>query len=182
MSQFCTLQSAIRRTALFAAASAFRGNARVTAGPGLRHRRRCRSSGEFVGLQACRAALRFHDGEQLSGEVVERLVAGEQEHMRAGDRSAGGRVAIKIDDGKVNGDDELSAAGDLENRKSDRFLVIQATGEGWRRSARQRIDSDGLGEGTEIVVVEYPRAAPANGGTDADTSISPMPAEPSGDR
>jgi hypothetical protein len=121
----------------------------------------CRWSGEFVvgDRQACSAAVRFHSGDQLGCEVVERLVAGEQKHVCVGDCSAGGRVPIEIDHGKVNGDGQLTAAGDLENRKSYRFLVIHASREGWTCSIRQRIGTDGPGESTEIVVVDVTKAS-----------------------
>jgi hypothetical protein len=100
-------------------------------------------------VQACSAAVRFHRGDQLGCEVVERLVAGEQKHVRVGDCSAGGRVAIQIDHGKVDGDGQLTAAGNRKNGESYRFLVTQARGEGWTYSVRQRIGTwpIGLAEG-----------------------------------
>jgi hypothetical protein len=58
-------------------------------------------SGKFVDRRPCIAALGFHSGQQLGGEVVESLVAGEHEHVHAGDCAASARVAIKVDNGEV---------------------------------------------------------------------------------
>jgi len=117
-------------------------------------------SGELVDRQARSAALHVDSCPQTGGELLQRVLAGEHEHARARHHATGRGVTVVVDHGEIDLDAELAAAGDLENGKSDGFLVFQPRAQLRACSVWDRIGADARGEGAQIIVVEVAAGCP----------------------